>query len=375
MAATETPKLKIALIAEQRSTYVKLGYTDEECAALTHNGEVDAVATALKDLGHHVTLVPGLQSLAEHLAAGEHKDWNLAFNMAQGFHGNAREAHVPALLEAYQVPFTFSDAATMALCQNKATTKMILHHYGIPNAPFLVVSGRNASLPRQNPLLHEYPLFVKPASEGSSKGIDNFNKVANHIELGLAIQKLKARYPSQDILVEPFLVGREFTSSSNMRHHRDRRGAEREYPTWETKSSAECLLHYSDFHDMDDPSVKAVCQVALDAWTVLGCRDAGRVDIRFDSDDTDAVPNVLEWRDDQPSDCINLDGYPEIRGVKSETEGLNSRCGWVIKTFENPGCSGHSRFLDINDYCQDVPYFGDYKWPPKSFGVFRNGGC
>ena len=124
MAATETPKLKIALIAEQRSTYVKLGYTDEECAALTHNGEVDAVATALKDLGHHVTLVPGLQFLAEHLAAGEHKDWNLAFNMAQGFHGNAREAHVPALLEAYQVPFTFSDAATMALCQNKATTKV-----------------------------------------------------------------------------------------------------------------------------------------------------------------------------------------------------------------------------------------------------------
>ena len=45
---------------------------------------------------------------------------------------------------------------------------------------------------------------------------------------------------------------------------------------------------------MDDPKVKRACQVALDAWSVIGCRDAGRVDIRFDSNEPDAVPNVLE---------------------------------------------------------------------------------
>ena len=79
---------------------------------------------ALERLGHHVTLVSGIEALVQLLAAGKHNGWDLVFNMAQGFHGSARESQVPALLEAYQVPYTFSDAATMALCQNKQVTKV-----------------------------------------------------------------------------------------------------------------------------------------------------------------------------------------------------------------------------------------------------------
>jgi D-alanine-D-alanine ligase-like ATP-grasp enzyme len=124
MAVTDNPPLNIALIAEQRSTYRDQGYSEEECAALTHSGEVEAVLSTLEKLGHHVTLVPGIQSLVKHLAVGTNKDWDLFFNMAQGFHGLAREAQVPALLDAYQALYTFSDAATMALCQNKAHTKV-----------------------------------------------------------------------------------------------------------------------------------------------------------------------------------------------------------------------------------------------------------
>jgi D-alanine-D-alanine ligase-like ATP-grasp enzyme len=116
--------LRVALISEQRSNYLQLGYSEEDCAALTHDGEIQAVLSTLKKLGHQVTLVPGIESLVQQLAAGKHKCWDLAFNMAQGFHGPARESQVPALLGAYQVPHTFADAATMALCQNKANTKV-----------------------------------------------------------------------------------------------------------------------------------------------------------------------------------------------------------------------------------------------------------
>lgn len=119
-----SPGLHIALIHEQRSTYLEAGLSEANCAALPHEGEVQAVETALKALGHHVTLVPGIQSLVEHLSANKQTDWNLAFNMAQGFYGDAREAQVPALLEAYRIPYTFADAATMALCQNKANAKV-----------------------------------------------------------------------------------------------------------------------------------------------------------------------------------------------------------------------------------------------------------
>lgn len=124
MDGPRIPCLNIALVCEQRSSYLKVGYSEEQCAALTHIGEIDAVMTTLERLGHHVTLVPGIQSLVQLLAAGKDKGWDLVFNMAQGFHGSARESQVPALLEAYRVPYTFSDAATMAICQNKPITKV-----------------------------------------------------------------------------------------------------------------------------------------------------------------------------------------------------------------------------------------------------------
>ncbi|UNI18429.1 hypothetical protein JDV02_004698 [Purpureocillium takamizusanense] len=312
MGDTNISSLHIAVIAEQRSTYLNVGYTSEECAALPHDGELNAVAAAIGDLGHNVTLVPGLHSLVEHLAAGTHKDWDLAFNLSQGFHGSAREAHVPALLEAYQIPYTFSDAATMALCQNKGHTKMILDYYGISNAPFMLIPAGQLSPPGHTTLPRPCPLFVKPATEGSSKGIDGFNKVDNYEELLLAVQKLRTRYPGQDILVESFLSGREFTISIlgtgtssqviGVREHiwqtplpnEDKHMAKQEYASWKSKSSENCLLQYHDSHDMDDPLIKAACQVALDAWNALNCRDAGRVDIRFNSNELDPTPNVIE---------------------------------------------------------------------------------
>lgn len=118
--------LNVALIHEQRSAYLddNPGHSEEHCAALPHDGEVQAVEETLKALGHNVTLVPGIESLVAQLADNQHATWDLAFNMAQGFYGSTRESQVPALLEAYRIPYTFSDAATMASCQNKATSKV-----------------------------------------------------------------------------------------------------------------------------------------------------------------------------------------------------------------------------------------------------------
>ena len=73
---------------------------------------------------HEVLLIPDYRSLVARLAAGEGETWDLVFNTTEGVHGMAREAQVPALLETYQIPFTFSCAATMMLCLDKAKTKV-----------------------------------------------------------------------------------------------------------------------------------------------------------------------------------------------------------------------------------------------------------
>ena len=54
--------------------------------------------------------IGGVQQLAERLAAGER--WDAVFNICEGLKGVSREAQVPALLEAYDIPYVFSDPLT-----------------------------------------------------------------------------------------------------------------------------------------------------------------------------------------------------------------------------------------------------------------------
>ena len=50
--------------------------------------------------------------------------WDIVFNICEGLGDIGREAQVPALLEGWGIPFTFSDSATLALCLDKAKTKV-----------------------------------------------------------------------------------------------------------------------------------------------------------------------------------------------------------------------------------------------------------
>lgn len=173
--------------------------------------------------------------------------------------------------------------------------------------------------------LPSYPLFLKPVTEGSSKGIDPTNKVRSEADLEPAIRNLAAKCPGQDILVEPFLPGREVTVSILGTGSRSRVIGIREH-IWQTKnkngytskldfasqrckSSGDQMLAYNDTVDTSDSLIQAACQVSLDAWNVFGCRDAGRVDLRFDSD---GIPNVLEV---SPSASMNRRGGPLLNTV------------------------------------------------------------
>ena len=90
---------------------------------------IRGIACTLDHLGNKVVQVDGIKDLVERLASGEHKEWDLVFNIAEGLHGLAREAQVPCLLEAYGIPFTFADAATTALCLDKGRTKVKMHRW------------------------------------------------------------------------------------------------------------------------------------------------------------------------------------------------------------------------------------------------------
>jgi D-alanine-D-alanine ligase len=132
---------------------------------------------------------------------------DIVFNIAEGRFGASREGQIPAILEMLRIPYTGSDPLTLGICLDKARAKEILAYHRISTAKFGVIQ----SWPLNGQLKHiDYPMFVKPLFEGSSKGIWNDALVQSFSELKGRVEKIWNAY-SQPALVEEYLPGREFT--------------------------------------------------------------------------------------------------------------------------------------------------------------------
>lgn len=114
-----SPHLTIALISDEKSSWQSLGLLSKNA-----DHTVTEITAALENLGHRVVQIDGLKALISHPANCNHTEWDLALNTAEGMEGLPREAQVPCLLEAYEISFTFADAATTSLCQDKGRTKV-----------------------------------------------------------------------------------------------------------------------------------------------------------------------------------------------------------------------------------------------------------
>jgi D-alanine-D-alanine ligase len=133
---------------------------------------------------------------------------DLCFNICEGYFGESREAQIPALLDMLRLPYTGAGVLGMSLAHNKYMAKKIFGWVGLPTADYYLVTD-----PTQVPTNHlVYPLFVKPAHEGTSIGINKDARVSTYENLvkqvGWVWKKLKS-----PVLVEQYVDGREFTIS------------------------------------------------------------------------------------------------------------------------------------------------------------------
>jgi D-alanine-D-alanine ligase len=245
---------------------------------------VRAMVEALESHGHRVRCIGNVYQLVEFLTRGERVD--IMFNMAEGVQGRSREAQVPAVLEAYHVPYTGSDPLTMALCLDKPMTKRLWQAAGLPTADFRVVDDGAALA--DGGALPEFPLFVKPAYEGSSKGIDLGSIVEDRAALARRVAWTRERY-RQPALVETFLPGREFTVGILgtgaaaevlevgevllVTHDRVHGAAQKEH--WMARIPDKLA-------PVEEPLRARLASLALGAYRAVGARDWGRVDLRMD---------------------------------------------------------------------------------------------
>lgn len=227
---------------------------------------------------------------------------DIVFNIAEGEFGVSRESQIPAMLDMLQIPYTGSDALTLGICLDKARTKEILSYYKIPTAKFFVADNAEDA----EKLNFEYPLVVKPISEGSGKGIFASSFVNNKEELKKEIIRITTEY-NQSALVEEFLSGREFTiavlgnngdarvlPAIELRYDRYPAGVQPLY-SYEAKWILD--TKESDFDVFDCPAKldkqleEKINKVCLDTYRVLKCRDWSRIDLRLDSH---GQPSIIE---------------------------------------------------------------------------------
>jgi D-alanine-D-alanine ligase len=276
--------MRIGLTYDLRSDYLKAGYSLEETAEFDKEDTIDGLAGAIAVHGHAIDRIGNVKALAGRLVKGDR--WDLVFNIAEGLRGVAREAQVPALLEAYDIPCTFADAAVLTLCLHKGYTKAVLQAAGIATAPFAVVE-REAEIAR---VALPYPLFVKPVAEGTGKGITPRSIVRDASALRPTVLEL-LKLHAQPVLVEPYLDGREFTvgllgsgSSARTVGAMEIHLGEKAEPGLYSLSNKENYEDRVTYTIATDALAREAERVALSAWVALGCRDAGRADLRAGAD-------------------------------------------------------------------------------------------
>ena len=250
---------------------------------------IEAVAAALEGIGEVIRLEADKNFPRRVLDAKP----DFVFNIAEGLYGVNRESHVPSICEYLGIPYHASDPLSLALSLHKGRAKEIMAYYGVPTAPFVVANtradARNVDLP--------FPLFAKPALEGSGKGITEKSLCTNRAKLVQEVGDLLDTY-QEPVLIESWLPGQEFTVAI-MGNGKEARCLPLVGMRWEALPlGAKPIYGYEAKWLWDTPEhpldlfecpaniskelARDVRSAALSAYRVLGCRDWCRVDVRCD---------------------------------------------------------------------------------------------
>lgn len=337
--------LNIGMTYDLREEYLAAGYKEEDVAEFDSPRTIEGIEDALQTLGFKTERIGHVKNLAARLTAGE--TWDLVFNIAEGRHGFGREAQVPALLEAYDIPYTFSDPLTLSVTLHKGMAKHVVRDQGVPTPDFRMVERRRDIEAIDLP----FPLFAKPVAEGTGKGIDGSSRITNPAQLTAVCLRLLERY-RQPVMVEEYLPGREYTVGILGSGDEAKVLGIMEVILLDKAEAGAYSYLNKEFCDdrvlyrpVEEFTARKVGQVALDAWRALACRDGGRVDLRLDGN---GVPHFMEVNplaglhpehSDLPILCrMNQISYLEL--IEGIIRSAMERYGFTIPVMAASGSSG-----------------------------------
>ncbi len=302
---------RVAVIANLKGeTPLPIDAPADAGAEFDRRETIQAIQAAIESDGHTTTFLPADTTLPFSL-----RDFNpdICFNISEGIYGDGREAQVPALLELFRIPYTASRVVANGVALDKTMTKRIWREMGLPTANYQeFVFG-------DEPLNCEmrFPMFVKPAREGTGMGMDSEAVCYNEGQLRRRVRWVIDNY-RQPALVEEYLPGREFTvavlgrkDAARYSRHPEWYGQDgfHRFPVLEVDSRDSVTPGIyghkaKTLHEGETGVPGFLCPAAVDAYLfdqlqslaiaahqALGSCDVSRVDIRLDAD---GQPRLLE---------------------------------------------------------------------------------
>jgi D-alanine-D-alanine ligase len=280
---------------------VKVAILHDAVTESSRPDEVDALhqaalaGEALSELGHQVSTAGvglDLKELSTRLLQSRS---DLVFNLVESLAGHGRLIHVlPAMLEAWRIPFTGSGSTACLLTTNKPLAKAWLHKCEIPTPAW-----RCQDAPSLLDITPPCTCIVKPAWEDASVGIEDnaVVHISSQSELDTAFQATSLR--DGEAFAEQFVEGREFNLSllANGDDVEVLPVAEIEFVNYPPDKPhivgyaakwSEGSFEYGatsrrfDFSGTDEGLLERLRTLAVKCWHVCGLRGYARVDFRVD---------------------------------------------------------------------------------------------
>lgn len=285
--------MKVAILHNPRPDAIPAGQPDDACEEYDGPVTIQAIAGALQRLGLETAPVVADRTMLRALESG---GFDFVFNIAEGTGRRCREAIPAALCEWLGIPFTGSDALTLAVTLDKAVARRLVS----PEVPVAAGALVEDDGDRERLDALPYPVLVKPNDEGSSKGIRD-NPIATTPEMAMARCRWLREQYGCSALVEAFLTGPELTVGITG-NGPDARclGAMEIAPvddrgqfvySLEVKRNWQQEVRYHIPPRLDDATLAELQKLALTAYRLLGCRDFARMDFRMDRN---GQPHFLE---------------------------------------------------------------------------------
>ncbi len=214
------------------------------------------------------------------LAALKDEGFARAFNALHGGYGE--NGQIQGALDFYGIRYTGSGVLGSALGLDKFRTKLVWQQTGVPTPPFETVLRGDAYDARAQEIVAKLglPLFVKPASEGSSVAVLKVKDAA-----ALPVALAEAAQHDRIVIVEKSIEGGgEYTACI---------AADLDLPLIRIVPAGE-FYDYHAKYVADDTQYLIPCglgeareaelkRLARRAFDVLGCTDWGRADFMLDA--------------------------------------------------------------------------------------------